>query len=82
MRITDMITQVITHQLSPTASVGIEKGQQMMIQILTLGFKGLITSFQFAPVDQLSLKNYLSFLVLTEIMTCTICYAVFKHFIN
>ena len=31
----------IFYQLLPTTSVGNEKGQQMRIQILILGFKGL-----------------------------------------
>jgi len=44
MRITDMITKMNLldiYQLLPTTSVGNEKGKQMRIQILILGFKGL-----------------------------------------
>ena len=46
MRITDMITQYefawyYFDQLLPTTSVGNEWGQQMRIQIVILGFKGL-----------------------------------------
>ena len=47
MRVTDKITQneffLIFYTLLPTTSVGNEWGQQMRIQILNLGFKGLMT---------------------------------------
>ena len=41
MRITDMITQDECYQLLPTTSKGNEQGQQIRIQILMLGCKGL-----------------------------------------
>ena len=45
MRITDMITQdefcLIFYQLLLTTSIGNEQGQQMRIQSLISGFKGL-----------------------------------------
>ena len=56
MRITDMITQeeywiyLIFYQLLPTTFVGNEWGQQMRIQILILGLKGL-REFLFGVCD-------------------------------
>ena len=48
MRIADMITQDELNfldilSISPTTSVGNELGEQMRIQLLILGFKGLLS---------------------------------------